>query len=191
MWTINVLYNRVAISAACAKALFKAQKYDGEIWDAIGQVVSDGRLRFNENHMEHMDYLGSHDWAVKTLCAHRVSGDICFGSLEGDNAGSFWGYRFDGKGRMTPLTGDVVFKEVEQTIKGATVVVTGRLTACTREKAHALIRKAGGTPKGRVDAKTDVVVVGTGPGSNAKKARKFGITPLDEDTFLALVGHAG
>lgn len=191
MWSIGLITNDVVITDACAKALFKAQAYPEELWSEVGDVTHDGRLSFNGDHMEHMDFLGSNDAMVAVLCAHKVSGDICFGSLEGDNAGSFWGYRFDGKGGMTPLAGEVVFKEVEQALKGMTVVVTGRLAACTREEAHARILQAGGKASDTVSAKTDFVVVGADPGAKAAKARKLGVKVLDEQTFLAMVGATG
>lgn len=191
MWSIGLITNDVAISDDCAKALFNAQAYPEELWSEVGDVTHDGRLSFNGDHMEHMDFLGSNDAMVDVLREHKVRGDICFGSLEGDNAGSFWGYRFDGKGGMTPLAGKVVFEEVQQALKGMTVVVTGRLASCTRDEAHARIRQAGGTPKDAVGATTDFVVVGADPGSKAAKARKLGIKVLDEQTFLAMVGSAG
>jgi len=65
-------------------------------------------LIFSEDHMEHMDYVSSISDKLKEL---KVKGDITFGSLEGDNEGSYWGYRFDGTGGMKTLTGVVTFVE--------------------------------------------------------------------------------
>ncbi len=56
-----------------------------------------------------MDYLDNNPAFTKILCNHKVKGDICFGSLEGDNAGSFWGYRFNGKGQLQKLEGTLVW----------------------------------------------------------------------------------
>jgi hypothetical protein len=111
MWSISVCKNDVKVTVACAKELFKSQAYEDELWYDLDDVADKGKLMFNSDHMEHMDYLASHDKMVKILCKHKVKGDICFGSLDGDNAGSFWGYRFDGKGKVKDLVGSVEFKE--------------------------------------------------------------------------------
>ncbi len=79
----------------------------GSLWDSIEYITEDGKLSFNSDHMEHMDYLADSAEIVQVLTEHKVEGDICFGSLDGDNAGSFWGYRFDGKGGMKPLEGTI------------------------------------------------------------------------------------
>jgi len=93
--------------------MFKAQDYDREIWDDRSDVTYEGKLAFNPDHQEHMDYLGNNPKLNKVLQKHKVKGDICFGSLEGDNAGSFWGYRFDGKGGMQELEGKLSWTPVK------------------------------------------------------------------------------
>lgn len=186
-WSIAVVRNDVVVKKKCAEELFKAQAYEEELWYEIGDVSRNGRLSFNGDHMEHMDYLGNNEAMVAILCKHKVKGDICFGSLEGDNTGSYWGYRFDGKGGMKRLKGRVVFEEVKELLKGKTVVVTGRLDDFTRDEAHARIREAGGKVSDRVSAKTDYVVVGADPGSKADKAAKLGRPVLDEQAFLDLL----
>ena len=103
-WYIAEIINNAEISDKCAEELFEAQDFESEIWYAKDDVVYNGRLNFDPDHMEHMDYV----WKPKiqeVLKKHNVKGDICFGSLEGDNFGSFWGYRFDGKGGMQELEG--------------------------------------------------------------------------------------
>ena len=104
-WSIANVVNEVKVSKKCAQELFDTQKYEGEICDNIEDVVYKGRLNFNSDHMEHMDYIGNNDAVCRILLKYKVKGDICFGSLEGDNAGSFWGYRFDGNGGMSVLEG--------------------------------------------------------------------------------------
>ena len=106
-WSIANIVNEVKISKKCARELFEAQGYEGEAWSEIEDVASAGKLNFNPDNMEHMDYIGNNDAVRQVLLKYKVKGDICFGSLEGDNAGSFWGYRFDGKGGMSALEGKI------------------------------------------------------------------------------------
>lgn len=103
-WSIENLVNEVKISPQCAKELFGAQEYEQEIWYELKDVTYKGKLTFNPDHLEHMDYVHL-PHIQEALLKHKVKGDICFGSLEGDNAGEFWGYRFDGKGGVQSLKG--------------------------------------------------------------------------------------
>lgn len=75
-------------------------------WEPLGE---DGKIAFNEDWGESMDFL-FHEEAQDILRKHDAQGDVCFGSLEGDNAGSFWGYRFNGSNPVVSLTGHVVFE---------------------------------------------------------------------------------
>ena len=111
-WSIGELKNTVEICEVCARELFESQSYEGERWYEVERVTHKGKLVFDEDHMEHMDFVWD-EGVQAILMKHRVRGDICFGSLEGDNAGSFWGYRFDGRGGMVKLKGEVVFTEEE------------------------------------------------------------------------------
>ncbi|MHB8870398.1 MAG: NAD-dependent DNA ligase LigA [Thermoleophilia bacterium] len=67
-------------------------------------------------------------------------------------------------------------------------VLTGTLPRLSREEATALIEEAGGRVVGSVSTKTDFVVVGDSPGSKLAKARKLGVSELDEAELLELVG---
>lgn len=107
MWSIDLLKNTVEVSEACADEIYKGH---GDTFYERSEVTYKGKLYFNPDHMEHMDYVGDKR-IQRVLKKHKVSGDITFGSLDGDNAGQFWGYRFDGKGGMKRLVGEVVFKE--------------------------------------------------------------------------------
>ncbi len=53
-----------------------------------------------------MDYVHK-EHIQEVLKRNKVEGVIKFGSLEGENAGDFWGYEFDGKGGMKELVGEV------------------------------------------------------------------------------------
>ena len=61
-------------------------------------------------------------------------------------------------------------------------------TLMTRGQAEEKVRELGGKPSSSVSKKTAYVVVGVEPGSKAKKAGKLGVTTLDEDAFLKLIG---
>ncbi|MBI4090028.1 MAG: NAD-dependent DNA ligase LigA [Candidatus Kerfeldbacteria bacterium] len=78
-------------------------------------------------------------------------------------------------------------KPTSQKLKGAVVVVTGTLSAMSREQAHARIRAAGGTVSGNVTSKTSYVVVGDQPGSKLAIAKKLSIKVVDETQFRRMV----
>lgn len=114
-WQIELTTNDVVIPATLVKELFDAQDFEGAIWDSIEDVIDeDNNLTFNPDHMEHMDYLGNQLEIINVLKAGRVKGDILFQSLEGDDAGSAWGYRFDGKGGMKLMKGEVNWSADEE-----------------------------------------------------------------------------
>ncbi len=73
-------------------------------------------------------------------------------------------------------------------LRGKTFVITGTLAAMPRGEAEERIRAQGGVASSAVSAKTDFVVAGNSPGSKLEKARKFGVTVLDEAAFLKMVG---
>lgn len=114
-WHINLVKNEVKITEAIVKELrFEtdlAYEYEWESDDDVFAFygADDIRLNFNPDHMEHMDYLHDED-VQRVLKKHKVKGDVCFSSDDGDNAGTSWGYRFDGKGGMVELVGTRTFE---------------------------------------------------------------------------------
>jgi DNA ligase (NAD+) len=73
-------------------------------------------------------------------------------------------------------------------LAGKTIVLTGTLESMERHQAQERIRALGGKASGSVSAKTDYVVAGASAGSKLQKAEKLGVTILDEEQFLRLIG---
>ena len=69
-------------------------------------------------------------------------------------------------------------------------MLTGTLSAMTREQATAAIERLGGKVTGSVSKKTTAVIVGEDAGSKAARAQELGVQTLDEATFLQLIGSA-
>jgi len=76
-------------------------------------------------------------------------------------------------------------------LTGKTVVLTGSLATLSRAEAEGLIKELGGKAASSVSSKTDYVVAGESPGSKLDKAQALGVSVLDEDGFLKLIGRAG
>ncbi|MDE2282482.1 MAG: NAD-dependent DNA ligase LigA [Actinomycetales bacterium] len=78
--------------------------------------------------------------------------------------------------------------ELDQTLRGRAVVVTGAVPGFTRESAEAAIVARGGTSPGTVSAKTYCVVVGDAPGaSKLTKARALGVALVAAEEFESLL----
>ncbi len=74
-------------------------------------------------------------------------------------------------------------------LAGKTFVFTGELERFTRSQAKAKVQELGGKTTDSVSRNVDYVVVGKNPGSKYDKAKKLGLTIIDEKEFLALIGE--
>ena len=82
----------------------------------------------------------------------------------------------------------VAVASTDSPLAGRTVVFTGSLAGMTRNEAKARAESLGAKVAGSVSKKTDYVIAGADAGSKAKKARELGLTVLDEQQWLDLVG---
>ena len=73
-------------------------------------------------------------------------------------------------------------------LAGKTYVITGTLSAMTREDAESALTRLGAKVGKSVSSKTSGVIVGADPGSKAEKASQLGVPTLDEAAFLHLIG---
>lgn len=72
-------------------------------------------------------------------------------------------------------------------LEGVTVVITGTLSAYSRDQAAEAVQSLGGRVSGSVSKKTHFVVVGENPGSKADKAAALKVPMLDEAGFAVLL----
>lgn len=77
-----------------------------------------------------------------------------------------------------------ITKNINPDFDGKTFVLTGTLNSLSRNEAKDLIEKLGGKNTSSVSKKTDVVIVGTSPGSKLDDAIELGITIWNEDEFI-------
>jgi DNA ligase (NAD+) len=86
----------------------------------------------------------------------------------------------------------IEFKALERkgdALVGEVVVFTGGMEAMTRDEAKALAQAHGAKTAESVSKGVTLVVAGPGAGSKLEKARKLGITVVDEGAFLKRVGR--
>ena len=73
-------------------------------------------------------------------------------------------------------------------LEGQTVVLTGTLTALTRDEAKEKLEALGAKVAGSVSKKTSFVVAGSEAGSKLDKANELGVEVWDEARLLNLLG---
>ena len=82
-----------------------------------------------------------------------------------------------------------VTESADAGIAGKTFVITGKLSGFTRSEATVRLKELGAKVTGSVSGKTNYVLAGKGAGSKLAKARKVGVTVLDERGFLDLIDN--
>jgi DNA ligase (NAD+) len=84
-----------------------------------------------------------------------------------------------------------VHAAAEGALEGQTVVLTGTLTALTREEAKERLEALGAKVAGSVSKKTRFVVAGEAAGSKLDKAKELGVEVWDEARLLAFLKEQG
>jgi DNA ligase (NAD+) len=77
--------------------------------------------------------------------------------------------------------------EMDQTLAGVAVVITGTLDGFTRESAKEAVLDRGGKVTGSISSKTAALVAGDNAGSKLAKAESLGVPILDVDAFRNLL----
>ncbi len=75
-------------------------------------------------------------------------------------------------------------------LAGVTVVLTGTLSALSRDEASARLTALGAKVSGSVSKKTSYLVAGADPGSKLKRAEQLGVEVLDQGGLEALLARA-
>ncbi|HYF29311.1 MAG TPA: helix-hairpin-helix domain-containing protein, partial [Candidatus Paceibacterota bacterium] len=82
----------------------------------------------------------------------------------------------------------VAMPDRDGAFEGLTIVVTGTLPTLSRERAEAMIKRAGGKVSGMVSRRTSFVVAGEKAGAKLAKANELGIPVIDEREFKRRLG---
>jgi hypothetical protein len=100
-WSIACIVNDLTITEECAADLY-------DLDDDRVDVDTNFRLVFSNDYHNHMDWLAEDD-VRNVISKHHINGKVCFGSLQGDNFNTFWGYHFE-QGTCYLLHGDIEWK---------------------------------------------------------------------------------
>lgn len=82
---------------------------------------------------------------------------------------------------------EIEVAEVSDTLDGNTYVLTGTMSAMSRDEAKARLQQLGAKVTGSVSKKTTAVIAGDAPGSKVTKAESLGVPVLDEAALLELL----
>jgi len=80
-------------------------------------------------------------------------------------------------------------ESVSELLSDKKFVLTGTLPSLSRNDASSLIEKHGGSTASSVSKNTDFVLAGESAGSKLDKAKKLGITVINEEEFLKMIGE--
>ena len=98
---------------------------------------------------------------------------------------------FESLAELRAALGDVPDASATLSLDGQTVVLTGTLSALTRDEAKAKLEALGAKVAGSVSKKTSFVVAGEAAGSKLDKATELGVEVWDEARLLAFLAEQG
>ncbi len=84
---------------------------------------------------------------------------------------------------------DAIKEATSDKFSGLTFVLTGTLPTLSRDEAGEMIKAQGGKVSGSVSKKTNYVVAGDAAGSKLTKARDLGVTVIDENELMRMIGE--
>lgn len=87
-----------------------------------------------------------------------------------------------------PVSSDAAGGADNAPLAGKVFIFTGSLPSMTRDEARRLVEEQGGTSVNAISKKVDYVVAGDKAGSKIAKAEKLGLTVIDFDGFMDLLG---
>ncbi len=79
--------------------------------------------------------------------------------------------------------------ELDNQISGKKLVFTGTLEKMSRGEAKMHAERLGAQVVGSVSVKTDLVIFGPGAGSKLKKAEELGVSSINEEEWIKLIGN--
>ncbi|MBP9773138.1 MAG: NAD-dependent DNA ligase LigA [Candidatus Peribacteraceae bacterium] len=82
----------------------------------------------------------------------------------------------------------LITSQIDQIFEGKIFVLTGTLPTLGREQAKEMIKDRGGKVSGSVSKKTTYVIAGDEAGSKLDDAKALGVSVIDEEEFLKMVG---
>ena len=107
-----------------------------------------------------------------------------------DGEGSDWHIAIVDKWAAAGVTmEDEPDEEIDRTLEGLSIVVTGSLEGFSRDQAKEAIVARGGKASSSVSKKTAFAVIGEAAGSKADKAADLGVPILDEAGFAVLLAE--
>lgn len=121
-WSISVIKNTITIPdpdvqkeilIKTAESMGYDDPEDADLF-LHKMFTRENKIVFHDDDMEHQDFLTHNDQICGIIASSGAEGEVCFGSLEGDNKGSFWGVSFkEGTwARLKAGLDDISWKEV-------------------------------------------------------------------------------
>ena len=82
---------------------------------------------------------------------------------------------------------EIESEKQDNKFKGLTFVITGSLSAYSRNDASEIVESKGGRMSSSVSKKVDYLIAGEAAGSKLQKAKKLNIKVLNESEFINMI----